>query len=294
MNRTITRPAIAAGALLALAAGAAASTTTTYGAPDFDRWNYPFNGTPGAQTDASLFSTGPFPAGQFDDRDATIVATFLTGADYAPGNGAGRYQINSARLTATTAPASDLAFEYDPTPDPPSFFGDPDPGRPIELFGTGFRGGFNALSWGETGPWGFGGPLDEDVRFAIPVDANGNDVSNNYRDGFAAAPFAVGQTGLAPGAFVPGNTTFTFDLDVANPGVQAFLQQGLNDGALSFTLSSLVITQQGGPTNFPILWMKENIEGGAPITLEIDAIVPAPGAGAALGLLALGALRRRR
>ena len=72
--------AIFAQLLLAVLAGqcAAQSQTITvqYDAPSLDRWNYPFNGSPGTRLSASTF--GAVDLEGFDDHDAQFIVGFDT------------------------------------------------------------------------------------------------------------------------------------------------------------------------------------------------------------------------
>lgn len=294
-----------------LATGASGQISASYTQPTFDRWNYPFNVTvpAGSEPAASSFGSGFIP-GQFDDRDGQFLTSWVTAADIAPGLGAANYVITRAVMTATTLPNDADLIAYDPTldatetyrePFQPGFIPDSDAGRPVELFGTGFRNGFNAFAYGEAGPWGFASPLDEGVRnaYAAGFDAGGAlvDVSNSVRDGFTPVPFAIGTLdGVAPGEPVPASALFSFHLDVGNPLVQAYLASSLDSGILSLSIASLhPAAQPGGPpmVTYPRFRTKESPFGSAPTLLLEVTIIPAPGVGG-LGLVAAGLAARRR
>ncbi len=273
---------ILAGMLLA--AGASAQTTHTFDSPTFDRWNYPFNTTPGVRTAASTFSSG-FVPGMFDDRDAQFLNSFITAGDVAPALGASNYIITSATATATITGGE---FSYD------NVYNE---GASIDLFGTGFRGGLNAFAYGDSFTYGFGDPTSEDIRNAYATDYAGGvsrDVSNNIRDGFTPTPFAVGNIiGEVPGTTVTGSgqiVEFTFDLN--NPDVVSYLQESLNDGIVSLSVTSLHVAAQSGPLVFPVFGTNEN---GTPMTLDLEVkVIPAPASAALLGLGGIAAIRRRR
>lgn len=295
--------AVASAALPALA------QTTTYDAPTFDRWNYPFNGSTGFRDVATTFSSG-FVPGQFDDRDGQFVVTYVTAGDYQSGLGAQNYVINGATVTATVDPRFGGTFTYDSTQDAfntyraafePGFAPDTDEGRPVELFGTGFNAGFNAQSWNDMGPYGFGAPTSEDIRiaYAADFDESGDlrNVSNNVRDGFEVNPFAVGRIdGLASGDVVIGDSTYVFDIDVSNAAIQAYIAESLNAGIVSFTISSLHLAVQGQADGFPGFYTNESFFSDAQsVTLTLDVtIVPAPGATLIAFIVAPVAARRRR
>jgi hypothetical protein len=300
------RLSIAAWACLAAAAPAAAQNEEVWNFPTFDRWNYPFASTPGVEASAPAFAS-PFVPGLFDDRDGQFLVSFITSDRVAPGMGASNYVITSARVTATTS--NNLGWFYDPTPDPwqssvppfdPEWVPDLDPGRAVELLGTGFRNGFDALSFGETGPYSFADPLLEDVRNAYGAahDAGGTliDVSNSVRDRYDAALFAIGLTdGVLPGEEVPANTTFTFDLNLDDALVVSYLQAALDAGIASFTIASLEVAMQGGPVNYPVWHTKENTVGGLAATLSLTVtIIPPPAGWLLAGVGGLMCVRRRR
>jgi len=292
----------------AMIAGSAMATDiiASYDAPTFDRWNYPFAPSSGDRDRASTFGAlnlAPPFENSFDDRDAQFLTSFITAGDVAPGLGSSNYVIKSATFTATLSGGD---FIYDGTHDDlASYDGsgvDTDAGRPVELFGTGFRNGLNAFAYGEDFAFSFADPTQEGVRNAYATDYDGGaarDVSNNVRDGFEVMPFAVGQiVGAAQGDTIDGsqNQLVEFTLDLSNPNVVAYLQDSLNSGIVSLSLSSLAPASQMGPQLFPEFFTKDGglIANPAP-TLELSVeIVPAP---ASAGVLAMGGLlatRRRR
>lgn len=264
----------------------------SYNQPTFDRWNYPFNFDSGTRTVATTFSSGFIPT-QFDDRDGQFLNSFITAGDIPVGQGAGNYEIVSATFTATLAFGT---FDYTDFYNPGSVMSG---GTSIELYGTGFRGGLNAFAYGEDFAWGAGGPTDEDVRFAYATDnASGvrRDISNQNRDGLTVTPFAVGSiAGETSGTEVVGaGQLVTFEINLSNPDAVAYLQESLDFGILSLTVSSLHETQQMSNLGFPGFATKENATFAAP-TLDLNVrVVPAPASAALLGLGGLAAVRRRR
>lgn len=280
--------------------------TVSYNAPTWDRWNYPFNGTVGTRDVAYTFGSGYVP-GAFDDRDAQFLNTFITAGDVQAGLGASNYVITSARFTISLDPRFADLIEYDPTYDSygtyreafeDGYTPDADAGRPMELYATGFRNGLNAFAYNDSMAFAFNDPTLEDVRnaYAAQPDAVGNlsDVSNNVRDGFDSNPLAVGQIeGLSAGELIPGYATFVFDINVADSGVQAWLAQSLDFGAVALTVSSMHPAAQGGDPTYPGFFTNESFFPDAQAaTLEFTyEIVPAP---ASLALLGLGGLMTRR
>jgi len=233
---------------------------------DFDRWNYPFNGSPGVRNAAPTFGAVGNPG--FDDRDGQFLIG-LNSADLGVPTGLNPtdYQISSLTVTATHSTGS---FLYDPTYDS-ALSADTDAGAPIVLTGAGLRNGFTDFTFGagdattfaENSPFQNGNAFvstGPGVRhaFAAAFDGSGNlvDVSNNVRNGFDFTPWAVGTTDLNPGdavaEAVPGvspGSTFTFEVDLSDPDILAYVQQGLADGGLFFSVTSLTQTTQDNPGN---------------------------------------------
>jgi hypothetical protein len=244
--------------------------------PDRDRWNYPFNFTPGTRPTASIFRV-PDQAG-FDDRDAQFVVGWNTAPTIPAGRPLADYRITAARITAVIA--SGGLFAYDPTFDSfrtllpasdPALTPDADAGKPIELFGVGYRSGFSATNWLETSPFG-GTPVvlpAQGSRNVFPAlfDALGNatDVSNNLKDRFEAAPAAIGLTDdAAPGQLVPQDALFTFTLDLTQPSTVEFLKRGLQLGTINFAITGMHATDGGpgggsGSPNYPVFYTRDDI-----------------------------------
>jgi hypothetical protein len=280
---------------------ALAAETITVG---LDRWMYPFAFTGGTRNLSPTFGAVGTPG--FDNRDAQFLVGFDTSPTIAPGQGAERYEINSATVRVMVAAPS--GFQYDPTYDPfrtylpdtdPEALVDADVGRPIELHGIGFRNGYTRLSFAanDNQPPGFEesstfGLQEARARNAYPLGylspAVGSDVSNNIDDRVESQPWAIGSTALAPGAPVADHTTFTFAIDLANADVRSYLQRGLNEGALGFAITSMhAASQAGGPPTPQFITRENTGAGAAPAVLEIDyQIIPEP---ATVGLAAIGA-----
>lgn len=266
--------------------------------PTMDRWNYPFDSAPGYSETAAVFSAigqeDAFPPFSFDQRDAQMIVGWDLNGQVPPGLGGCRYRVLSAVMTITTL--GDPSFRYDPTSDPRSSYlaggVDADPGRPIELFGVGFRNGWTLGAPGQAGcpvppmlpgfPCWYEGSVDlpgppqgpcicKDQRNAFATDFAGSvarDISNNVRDGFEAKAFAVGQiAGVVPGAYVPVNSPVVFSLDVADVDVQAYLRVALDAGRLMLSVSSLQpATSAGGPGagEYARFYCKEHPLGSVP------------------------------
>jgi hypothetical protein len=175
------------------------------------------------------------------------------------------------------------AFYYDPTPDALSTFtggsSDADPGRPVELYGVGYRFGWSLLSFNEDSLFqtesssvGQANWNRKRNAFAIDFDSNGQprDVSNNVEENFEPQPWAVADSpgymalsgaymeeSLAPGSLVAEGRVLRFTLNVSNPRIRQYLQEGLNAGRLHLMISSLMGTFRGS-TDVPKFYTKES------------------------------------
>jgi hypothetical protein len=242
---------------------------------DLDRWMYPFNASPGVRPTAPVFGAAGETA-MFDDFDGQFLIGFNTAAAGVPTTvpDGFKLQINSVKVTATHSTGTLI---YDPTLDPykshlapsdPDYVADADPGRPLELWGAGLRGGFTSFGFGVTIPGGatfeegdifaFADPTLPKVRNAYAFDTLLGDVSNVVSDRlFTAVPWAVGTiSGLSPGSLVPqgvpgksAGATFEFDVDLSHPGVLAYILEGIGKGGLFFTIAGLTESSQGGSSN---------------------------------------------
>jgi hypothetical protein len=257
--------------------------------PAGDKYMYPFiddSAVGGKRGYAGLFGAygaADDPAFDFDDRDAQFFLDFITTPLAPAGHGASNYRVLS--FTVTIVVENDLGFSYDPTFDPLASYVNPssdaDPGRPIELYGVGYRSGwtrstFNEESPFQTEPSTLGMPNWNRKRnaFAMDFDAQGlaRDVSNNVDEQFEVNPWAVAdspgeidldgnyiESSLAPGALVPEGRVFRFQVDAANPHINAYLRDGLDAGRLHLMVSSLYDTVERG-TSFPRFYTKDNAE----------------------------------
>ncbi len=217
-----------------------------------DRWSYPFafSPPPATRPTASVFSA-PLASG-FDYRDGEMLLRFrntTTPGDpnYIPANGdPSRYGFTGAKVVIHHAPGT---YTWDTrTPAINSA------GRPfrLEIFGMGVDAGAAPLTidtWLETTP--FQGqsnglvtppgqrrnphPLSIDENAAEPSEANNID----------ATPWGLGLPvyGTAPGEYTPGVAAadafpITFTLDVSNPRVRRYIQEGLASRGVEFVVCS--------------------------------------------------------
>ncbi len=263
--------------------------TVNYAQPSLDRWMYPFNASPGARPTAPVFGTLGDDAG-VDSRHGQFLLGFDVDGDIVPGLGATNYLIRRATLTATIS--RDKAFRFDPTFDAfttffptndPAFTLDADIGRPIELFGADFRNGFTTETFAEDGPFGSSASGRRNA-FAAGYSTNGTlvDVGNNVGKTNAAFPtfevhpFAIGQAvGVAPGDLVPFGTTIRFELNLADPFLRQYLQDGCDSGRLRFTITGLHTSEFGGTPAWPEFYTRDSVLGTPP-TLEIEGVAIRP------------------
>lgn len=243
--------------------------------PAADRWMYSFNSTPGSRTIASTFSALP-NAGGVDDRFGQFLLKYNTvEAGIPAGLGAENYRPVKLVLTAVLGPSENVLF--DSTEDSRLTFGpaatvDLDPGRPLELHGTGFRGGFSASTFLENSAFGSSLPGGRSA-YALGFTPTGvaRDVSQNVSLGFDAQPWAIGKIFIKPagesaymelaaGAPVPTYARAVFEVDLSLPGVADYVRQSLHQGFIWFSVTSLHSVTQQAVEGYPSFFTKENPE----------------------------------
>lgn len=275
--------------------------------PTLDRWFYPFNFETGVRKSAPTY--GSFDS-RFDMRDAQFLLGWDTATAIPTNAGPAQYLIQSARITLTSVrpTPSSPAFIYDPTLDhylsyltnQPGYRPDEDRGRPVELYGVGYRGGFTAETFLEDSPYGAIRPItgtnvsiQTRNAYAATYDTNGVliDVANNIghlqphwpEPAFPVRPWAIGTTTVVPpGDEVPDDSKFEFALDLKDPLVLGYLQSALHEGRLRIMVSSLSPASQstsggtgaGGAGAYPSWATKENPLYDAP-KLELSVTVVA-------------------
>lgn len=256
-------------------------------APAIERWMYAFNAAPCDRPAGSVFGSIGDAAG-VDTRHAQHLIGWDTVSVIPTNRGPARYLVGRCRITLTINRGN--LFEYDPTKDDfrtyfetehPDYLSDADAGRPVELFGVGFRNGYDAESFDQCAPFGTNAPGHRNV-YAAGYSTNGIlvDVSNNVGKTnanfprFEVAPFATGQTtNVAPGQFVPPGAKITFDLNLNDPFVLAYVQNGLNSGRLRLMVSSLHVTSgQLGTPSYPDFATHFNEAVLTPTRLELEGL----------------------
>ncbi|HEX6963259.1 MAG TPA: DUF1559 domain-containing protein [Lacipirellula sp.] len=294
--------------------------TASWAAPQLDTWIYSNAFGAGGRALAPSFTGGLEINSQTQDfvpqtaagpsRVGMALAAFDTSAQVTAGLPASSYQVNSVTVTLTMESGSGGALLYDSTPDARSeiladvLAGDYDAQRPMELYGVGFRLGYDGFALGgASGPSKFGestfpyGSSGAGYRvYPIVGDLSQpgqyRDVSNNVTGGFSetspgnltdpfeATPWAVGiAEGLNDGDVIPDRTTFSFELQLEEPGALDYVQQSLAAGSLGFVFSTMHATTQPGTGEaggYPQWFMKESAGGilnGTPAILDIDFMI---------------------
>ena len=243
-----------------------------------DRWTYPRNSTPGTRNLAPVFG---YVSGDGDSRVAhrygQMIVGFDTMAKVPSGLHHSQYRIRSAKIETTVALGSQ--FHYDGTLDDYSKYdGETDSDSPVELFGTGFRNGYDGLTWGEASPLNSEG-FDFNNVYSLGYQ-NGMAIDVDrfvFSEPFKTIPFAIGQVeGLEQGDLVPEDSVFEFEIDVSDEDIQRYIAKSLANGKLFFTLSQILYakTEEGGK-GYPDFYTRDHILGESP-TLEIKfEIMPA-------------------
>lgn len=256
--------------------------------PDIERWMYPFNADPCSRPAGSVFGTLGDSSG-VDSRHAQHLLGWDTTSLIPTNRGPARYLVRSCRITLTINRGN--LFVYDPTHDDyrtyfetnhPAHLPDEDIGLPVEIFGAGFRNGFNVVSFDQCALFGSSAIGQRNV-FATSWSTNGTlvDVGNNVGKTneafppFEAWPFAAGRTTNAtPGNPVPAGAKLNFDLNLEDPFVLAYLQRALNEGRLRLMVSSFHGSSGlGGPPAFPDFVTHFNQAILDPTRLEFEAVV---------------------
>ncbi|MFT5423010.1 MAG: hypothetical protein ACI89L_000783 [Phycisphaerales bacterium] len=297
--------------------------SASFDAPSGDRWNYPFNATPGYRSVATIFGAPDVGPG-FDDRDAQFIISFDTGAQIPAGELSENYQVSSIRLTAYIAAGDQAAYDtsYDSyrshlLEGDPDLQIDADAGRPVELFGTGYRNGWDLATWTEFTVFG-GPPAVEPVQGARNIfpagfapDGSASDQSNQVKERREVLPVAIGTVaGLTPGLFIPQDAAMVFDVTLTDPGFVTYVQQSLAAGRINMAISGMAFAIGGpdggsGDPQYPAFYTNDDalanvlglvptleitVEIGSPIDFNGDGILDNGDIGAFIGLFLAGDL----
>lgn len=266
--------------------------------PGADIWMYPHGGGGGSRTSASTFTALPMPASStgVEDRFAQFILRFDTESLIHKDYGADNYLPEKVVLTVVLLQGG---IVYDPTEDARQTYlpsgqagaiADQDAGRPIELFGTGFRGGETESSYNEESEFG-SSAIHGRSAYAMSYSSTGvaRDVSHSVTEGIDSTPWSVGRVlvsagegepyeELAPGAIIPALAHVEFELNLSIPGVAAYVRQALDKGRIWFTVSSLHSTTEMASSGYPSFYTKENAEqaifGDVAAFLDVDYSLP--------------------
>jgi len=201
-----------------------------------------------------------------------------------------RYLIRACRATVLINDGNQVIF--DPTHDDlatyfdtnnPARVPDADAGRPVELFGVGFRNGYGTTNFLQSSAIGNGPPGTDNV-YALCWTTNGTarDVNNNVGKTneafppFETWPFAVAQTtAAAPGETLKPGDQLTFDLNLEDPFLLDYLRRGLQKGRLDLMVSSLhQVSGQFGSEPYPAFATRFNEALlDPPTTLDLEVTV---------------------
>ena len=256
--------------------------TITRTLPTWDRWLYPYNFTPGSRSLAPTFSGGDYRMGQamigFDISNEINVDL--------------NYKILDMSIAITIGSNGVICDEtqdewasYLPEDDP-NYSIDEDTGRPIALSRAFFANGYNASSFGESGPM-----FNGSSRNIFPADLNPKtneprDITYNIPDKFNPQYLAVGDPlDTNSGEVILIDNTIEFTINPEVNQIQELISDDLKDGIISLIISSLhPATGPGGDPSppYPNFYMKESLEvefGIVPaatltITIEEDSEEP--------------------
>ena len=249
-------------------------------APDRDRWNYPYNATPGTRARASMFRSIDDEVGIY--RYGGYIVSFDTSAAVPTGLEPSAYLVTSVSVQLMTS--DNFKVPYDSSYDPAQTYlpetddrrvPDTDSGRPINLFGAGFRNGFDLTTWEETTVYR---SKDSELTTVYPMVLNDSGevvdvtLAVDYDQPSDPAPLATGALdGIEPGELIPFNAWMNFDLALSNPGTLAYVQQGLSQGRIVLYATSL----NGGSSTdrtYPEFHTSDSLLGEAP-RLRIQVVL---------------------
>lgn len=313
--RRLPAAALALGMLLSAAVTESSRAQTfdlTQTQPAADIWEYPFAGTPGTNKIAATF--GATGNADFDNRDAQVYFRFDTGGTVPIGLAPSMYQVVSLKITLSVNSGGFKVYDgsYDPVntfaPDGTPINGD-DPGRPMELFGVGYRNGVTSTSVSESTPFSTLPQPQPRSRSLYPTDfvASGSlnggvsvsrDVSNSVTDQFNTTPFGIGQVAAQDlnNGFLKEDAEVVFNLSMLNTDLLRYLQLSLAEGRIGLIATSLEQASQGGPVVYPDYYTRENTLGAPPKLELVVQVIPEPATAALLlaGAWLISGLSRRR
>jgi len=192
-----------------------------------DRWQYPFNFTPGSRQNGPLFILDATDSADFNARDGMVIIKWeIT----LPPDLPGPFEVVEATLRFwDRKQAGYVLGSLSPS------------GRPqqIEIYPARFDDPYSEASWQGTEPYvggGVGSATGAAFRNPYPIDlATGAHVENNI---LTATPWAIGEAvGYTPGQMTDA-FPIDFHLDVSHPTIQAELSEDLLSGYSSWFISA--------------------------------------------------------
>jgi len=281
MSRRSTPQRIALSAICLGAFAASASAQMDKELPcTADRWHYPFafSPPPATRPTATLFAAPP--ASGFDYRDGQMllrISPITTPGDpnYVPDGGdPTRYGFTGARLIIYHTPGN---YSWDTRTPVLNSSGQP---FAIELWGMGVDSDLAPLTpdtWLET--TAFQGQSSGVVsppgqrRNPHPLHIDPAATDTNVSNDTTAVPWAIGLPvyGTGVGEYEPNTAVadpfpLTFTLDVNNPRIRTYIQEGLASSGIEF-----VVTSTGEPAGMgadpitPVVATRENTTAPAPM-----------------------------
>jgi hypothetical protein len=229
-----------------------------------DRWNYPFNGTPGTKDIAGLFDSA-VPGFGFNYRDGEAVIQF---APQLPQEYSGTsFTVSAARLEVWNVGNA----QWDPTT------------TTLDLFAAGFSPAYKELAsdasagtvWTETSPYIGGGAAPLAVaRDPFPRDKADN---SHAEENPSATPWALASH---PDYTSATQTTApfkcTFDLPVNDAAVQQELREDLLRGVSTWVLSTNYLASGQGDTAYPAIYLHGAAAPPAPAAIPVLHLEIAP------------------
>ncbi|MCH2128120.1 MAG: hypothetical protein MK179_03195 [Pirellulaceae bacterium] len=255
--------------------------TAMFEEPDLDRWFHQGQVSPGRKSDPSLFTAFGGPGTDYRAIGPSRSGSMLVGFDTSskiPQVLPGQYKLTSIQISATITP--DFSIVYDPTPDTVTDMikQSDDIGRPIELFGVGFKNDYEQLGFGQndgqipafeesTALFAMGNIPQERTTNIFPLGDDGQgtgtlgnvfnsptgvgaytyngtteewELQSIIRPAWDPEPLAIGTVlGLNPGDNVPANSVFHFDVNLSQSEVLWHFQNQLSLGQLGVFLTSM-------------------------------------------------------
>jgi hypothetical protein len=192
-----------------------------------DRWQYPYNFTPGTRQNGPLFVLDATDSQSFNARDGMVILKWLV---TRPPELTGDLEVTSASLRFWDRKQANYVIG---SLSPSGIL------QRIELYAARFDTPYSEASWQGTEPYigaGVGSATTAIERNPYPIDhLTGGHVENNL---LTAVPWAVGE----PVGYTPGqmNDSFPIDfhLDVHDAVIQNELQQDLLSGSSSWFISA--------------------------------------------------------